>query len=135
MSAIVKAPEVYCPTVDVDGNYVDYVPAMHDGLVCPCASRKDYIYKTLSSFTTHIRSKHHTNWLEVLNNNKKNYFAEYENQRKLIKNQQMIINELEKKLKEKDITIDYLTNQLTNEIKLKRSSEQMIDLLDIDTDD
>jgi hypothetical protein len=86
---------------------------------CSCGTRKDKVYNTHNLFALHCKTKTHQKWIEELNNNKLNYFIEYENSKKLILNQKKIITQLENELKSKNMTIYYLTEALDKEIKNK----------------
>ena len=120
-------PDIYAPIVDDNGNYVDKIPFIKRGIYCLCGSRKDKIYENSSKFSTHIKTKCHQKWLDHLNQNKANYYVEVLKSKEIIENQQRIIQQLDNRLQDKDITINYLTKQLTKNINSKTPS---IDLLD-----
>lgn len=101
---ITITPDTYTPSVDTNGQYIDSIPIIKHGIYCSCGSRKDKIYENASKFVIHIKSKMHQKWIENLNHNKANYYIE------LLKT----------------LTIDYLTEQLTNKTK-----PIVIDLLDM----
>lgn len=128
---LVVEPDVYSPSVDNVGNYIDKIPSFNTikkGLICPCGSRKDKFYDSHSSFSAHIKSKIHQKWLDGLNTNKINYFVENENSKKTIQSQRLIMAQLDKDLQNKSLTIDYLTKQL-----LKITTVQpVVDLLNLD---
>lgn len=128
---LVVEPDVYSPSVDNVGNYIDKIPAFNTikkGLICPCGSRKDKFYETHISFSAHIKSKIHQKWLDGLNKNKINYFVENEKLTQTIHNQRLIIAQLDKDVQNKSLTIDYLTKQL-----LKTTTVQpVVDLLNLD---
>jgi acid stress-induced BolA-like protein IbaG/YrbA len=63
-----------------------------------------------------------------MNQNKANYYIEMLKNKELVENQQRIIANLENQLKIKTLTIDYLTEQLTNK-KTQQICE--INLLDL----
>ena len=68
-------PDIYSPSIDEKGNYIDKIPAFHiikKGLICPCASRKDKFYESYSSFSSHIKTKNHQKWLTNINLNNSN---------------------------------------------------------------
>ena len=106
-------PDTYTPSVDDNGNYIDNIPIIKNGLFCLCGSRKDKMYETPSKFATHIKTKSHQKWLLILNQNKANYFVEMLKSKELIENQHKIISQLEKQLHRKILTIDYLSDQLS----------------------
>lgn len=112
---MVLVPEIYCPIVDETGNYVDKVPPsniLKNGIRCPCGTRQDKSYNSNIKFNSHIKSKKHQAWLQELNKNKLNYYEENIVLNDTILQQRKIIYELEKKIKTKELTIEYLTQQL-----------------------
>jgi ABC-type phosphate transport system auxiliary subunit len=125
---ITITPDTYTPSVDGAGNYIDNIPIIKNGLFCPCGSRKDKTYENTTKFAIHIKSKSHQKWLQILNQNRANYYVEMLKYKELVENQQKIITQLENHLQKKTLTIDYLTEQLTS-----KTSQQVfsIDLLDI----
>lgn len=113
---LVTEPEMYTPSIDSVGNYIDQIPNIKYGIGirCSCGSRRDKIYDTYSIFSTHTKTKTHQKWLCNLNLNKANYYVENENLKTTIQNQRMIIAKMDKDLQNKSMTIDYLTQQLTH---------------------
>jgi hypothetical protein len=107
-------PDVYVPSVDTNGNYIDTIPIMKDGLFCQCKSRKDKVYETPAKFSAHITTKTHQAWLVMLNQNKSNFYGELLQHKELVNNQRKIIKQMETELNEKKRTIDYLHKQLTS---------------------
>ena len=113
---LVTEPDLYSPSIDDKGNYVDKIPSftrIKKGLSCPCGARKDKVYETYSVFSAHTKTKNHQKWLEKLNLNKANYYIENEELKETLQNQRIIIAKMEKEIIIKSKTIDYLTNQLT----------------------
>jgi hypothetical protein len=102
-------------------------PIIQNGLFCLCGSRKDKAYENTAKFAIHIKTKAHQKWLMVLNQNKANYYVEMLQKNELVENQRKIITQLENQLQKKTLTIDYLTEQLTNQSKI----HECMDLLDI----
>jgi hypothetical protein len=105
-------PEIYQPSVDAQGKYVDSIPSFHllkAGLQCPCGSKKCYI--TRAPFVTHTQTKLHQKWLENINNNKVNYFVENAQLLETVQNQRFIIAKLEKELQTKTMAFDLLQQQ------------------------
>ena len=132
---LVIEPDMYSPSIDETGNYVDKIPSFHilkKGLTCPCGSRKDKVYETTSSFSTHTKSKIHQKWLESLNINKANYFIENQKLNETVQNQRMIIAKLEKDVQNKIMTIDYLTQQLQANKTKDKKYNHTVNLLDFD---
>ena len=119
-------PDTYTPVVNEAGNYVDKIPSIRNGIYCACGSRRDKIYN--STFSVHTKSKHHQKWLQSLNENKMNYYAELIKCKGVISSQQEIIQKLENKMSDKLLTIDYLTRQLYEREKPALS----VNLLDIE---
>jgi len=110
-------PDLYCPSLDDNGNYIDSFPKFtlnFNGFYCKCTSRKDKIYETKKSLVSHFKTKCHKNWLENLNNNKQNYYIKYIEANEVIRSQKIIIASLNKELDNKNLTINYLTEQLVN---------------------
>jgi hypothetical protein len=111
---IVVEPEMYVPSVDDAGNYVDSAIHSHPhGMRCPCGSRREKVYPSSSSFAVHLKTKCHQAWLAELNRNKTNYFIECQTLKETVESQRIILARLEKDLQNKLLTIDYLTAQLT----------------------
>jgi hypothetical protein len=113
MNEITTEAELYSPSIDNTGNYIDRVPPFSKGIRCPCGSRKDKIYDTVGIFSAHIKTKHHQRWLQTLNLNKANYYLENEQMKETLQMQRLIIARMEKELNSRLLTIDYLTKQLT----------------------
>jgi hypothetical protein len=108
-------PDIYSPNIGEQGIYVDYIPRFsigQTGITCPCGSRKENVFRKISTFSSHIKTKVHQKWLEALNSNKTNHYIELEKAKITIENQRLIIARLENTLSNKNITVDYLTNQL-----------------------
>ena len=124
---ITLTPDTYSPGLNDKCDYVDCMPVIRNGIYCPCGSRKDKIYENNSKFQIHTKSKKHQKWLENMNHNKSNYYVESLKQKELVETQQQIIISLENQLKTKNLTVDYLTKQLT----IITKPELTYDLLDI----
>jgi len=138
---LVVEPDIYTPSTDELGNYVDKTPAFYlikKGLACPCCSRKDKLYDTSSTFTAHTKTKTLQKWLTAINLNKANYYAENIKMQETIQNQRIIIAQLEKEAHAKMRTIDYLTQQLLAYAEKKdalpsnSSNKTVNDLIDFD---
>jgi hypothetical protein len=128
--------DVYTPSVDEHGNYIDNIPVIKHGLKCPCGSRKDITFETKSKFSLHCKTAVHQKWLDMLNQNKANHYTEMLKLKELVESQQKIISEqqlkldlhkkeLETKLHEKNIIIDFLNSQL-----IKKPQVCSVNLLD-----
>ena len=132
---LVVEPDVYTPSIDDKGLYIDKVPPFNyikKGLVCPCGSRKDKIYETHSVFVAHAKTKAHQKWIESLNLNRSNFYVELEKSKEVISSQRLIIAKLEKDVSNKNMTIDYLTQQLHKTlISTNANVNTTINLLDL----
>jgi hypothetical protein len=129
---ISTTPDMYTPSVDNNGNYVDNIPIIKHGLFCPCGSRKDKIYENASKFSSHIKTKIHQKWLVNLNDNKANYYVELLKYKEITENQQKIITRFEQQLQQKSLTIDYLTEQLVRNKNIPQNTNtDLLNLLDL----
>ncbi len=109
-SELALVPEIYCPSVNAIGNYCDHFPPSNKtGIICSCGTRGT-VFRTRTQFNIHIKSKSHIAWLETLNNNRVNYYAECETLKSLVESQKKIIKDLENRLAVKETAIhDYQT--------------------------
>ena len=105
-------PDTYTPGIDDKGNYIDQIPVIRHGIHCLCGSRKDKTYSNSTSFTAHIKTKHHQHWLENLNRNKANYYIESVRYKELVESQQKILVNLENQVLIKTNTIEKLEKQI-----------------------
>lgn len=108
---IALTPNIYTPSIDNNGNYIDTRPIMVNDITCPC-SKKGTIFKKSSHMCAHFKTKTHIKWIEQINNNKSNFYTENIKNKELIENQQKIIARLETQLLTKQNTIDYMATQL-----------------------
>ena len=127
---LVTEPDTYSPNIDDKGNYIDKVPSFHtnalaNGLRCPCGTRKDKIYTSHAIFTSHIKTKTHEKWLQDLNTNRANFYIENQKLKDVVHSQKIMIGKLELELTNKNMTIDYLTQQLVK--KTSTMSSKTID--------
>jgi len=127
---LVTEPDTYSPNIDDKGNYIDKVPSFHtnalaNGLRCPCGTRKDKIYTSHAIFTSHIKTKTHEKWLQDLNTNRANFYIENQKLKDVVHSQKIMIGKLELELTNKNMTIDYLTQQLIK--KTSTMSSKTID--------
>jgi hypothetical protein len=126
-------PELYSPSIDNNGNYIDSVPpsnTMKNGIKCPCGgSRKNIAFTKTSDFTKHTKTITHQKWLENINNNKSNLYVECYTLRKTIETQKLIIAEKEKMINSKEMIINCLTDQLEREKNKGCKTENLLDLL------
>ncbi len=122
-------PDTYSPSINNLGQYVDFVPSFNNitnGMRCPCASRRWKTYLTSSLFSSHTKTKIHQTWLQNLNLNKANYFTESENLKSIVKEQRIVIAQMDKDIQSKNLTIDYLTLQL---MAKKTTTENTVETL------
>ena len=131
---LVVEPDIYAPSIDDKGLYIDKVPPFNfikKGLVCTCGTRKDKVYECHSVFVSHTKTKAHQKWIESLNLNRSNFYVELEKSKEVISSQRLIIAKLEKELNNKNMTIDYLTQQLHKTlISTNANTNTTINLLD-----
>jgi hypothetical protein len=121
-------PDMYSPSIDEAGKYVDEHTTTFP-LRCPCGSRKDQIYKTRGSFTTHCKTKFHTKWIERLNNNRTNHLTESIKLSETVKQQHILIFERDKEIRRQTLVIQHLTDELLR-LKDLSTSPPPEDLLD-----
>lgn len=111
-------PDMYSPNIDENGNYTDKLPsfnsdALANGIRCPCGTRKDKVYLSANLFAAHCKSKTHEKWVNDLNTNKMNFFTENQKLRDIIRAQKIMIGKMELDISSKNVTIGYLTQELT----------------------
>jgi len=124
--------DIYEPSIGNDGNYSDYLPPSSkfaNGLRCPCGARKDHVFDSRPSFSSHIKSKTHQKWLSDLNTNKMNYYTECEKLKEVVNSQKLIIAKMENDINVKAKTINYLSQQL---MAKDTGKNDLIDLLSFD---
>lgn len=112
---LVVEPELYSPSIGIDGSYIDKVPTicmLKNGMQCPCGSRKDKVYDSVSSFSSHQKTKVHQRWLTDINLNKSNYYIECIKLQDLVKNQQLIIGRLERTIQSNTTAIEVLSSEI-----------------------
>jgi len=96
--SIVIDPELYEP-IYKDGTYQDSIPfQLNIGVRCPCGSRRDKIFTISSKLKQHFRSIKHQQWLAHINDNRVNYYKQALEQEDTIKNQKIIIGNMEKEI-------------------------------------
>ena len=125
---VISTPDVYCPGMDYDGNYVDNILPIYihaNGVRCPCGTRKDHVYYTRSSFGSHIKSKTHLKWVSDLNMNSTNHLSENIELKELVDNQKLIIARLQKEV---DVNVRLIAH-LTRKLEIKDVPEISTDLL------
>jgi pyruvate carboxylase len=103
--------DVYHPTTDSEGNYVDSHVNLNQFSKCGCGTSNSF---TPQSFKIHFKSDRHKHWLEYLNHERVNHYSELVKYKKLNKQQQMVIQQQQ----------DIIT---TNEIKLEQYSKKVFE--------
>ena len=122
--------DIYEPCIDDNGNYSDYLPSSNkfkNGLRCPCGSRREHIFDSRQSFSSHTKTKTHIKWLIDLNTNKMNYYTENIKLNETLNNQKLIIAKLQR---ENDEHIKLIA-QLAKKIEAKETANS-VDLLNFD---
>lgn len=133
--SLVSEPEIYSPSISADGSYADLIPSfahLPNGLRCPCSNRRDQKYEGRQSFVTHTRTAMHQRWLQSLNANRNNHFAELDQAKTTITNQKLVIAQLEREVRQMTITIQCLSRQLAAAPQQTATIQPAIDLLDFD---
>ena len=107
--------DTYAPTMTDAGKYEDCIPRFSgiSGYYCGCGARKDKLYSSASILASHMKTKTHQKWLELLNLNRANHFVENMKLQETVASQRLLIARFEKTVISKDATICYLTRQLT----------------------
>ena len=82
--------EVYAPSIDEGGRYVDSIPANYSGLKCPCTNLIKS-FKTKPSFAQHCKTQRHCKWLSELNANRQNFYKELMKANEIVKQQQAML--------------------------------------------
>jgi hypothetical protein len=126
-------PDVYAPIMNNEGEYIDKVPPLHsmkNGMYCPCGGRVNKTYNTTTSMKQHFTRTCHKQWIVQLNNNKTNYYVECNNLRQTVRNQQIIIQQMELEMMKKQRMIEFIQNEL---MEAKTKKEYIVcDLLNIE---
>ena len=84
---IILTPDIYAPSVDSNGNYIDNIPEIINGITYPWGTQKNKVYENSTKFNQHIKTKKHQKWLTIMNNNKANYYIEMIKYKDLVENQ------------------------------------------------
>ena len=143
---LMLTPDTYEPSMDESGIIIDKIPSWSclkgKGLLCGCGSRKNKVYETSSLFTSHIRSQTHKKWIEGLNANKKNFYMENIQMKKIIHELRQILNHYEKELSRlrnqhtielanKEQVIQSLTSLLSDTQGEKIETERQLDFMNV----
>lgn len=133
MSLITDSDD-YSPSITDDGTYVDQMPSFHDkpqGFRCPCSNK---CYTTRVLLASHIRTVTHKRWVESLNANRTNHFADLEKERQLVKEQKIIIAQMQREItkleheKRKFIEMIHFLSDVNS--KMAPNVASQLDLLD-----
>lgn len=124
---LITLPDLYSPNVDESGRYVDKSPTIAclrrgNGMRCPCGTRREEkVYSSVEKFSSHLKTKRHQEWLCELNLNRANYYVENLQLKEDVQTQKRVIARMEKDLRNRQVTIDYLSSQLTTATKEKNN--------------
>lgn len=112
-------PDQYEPSINKNGEYIDQIPNLTNGITCDCINRvhKIVIY-TRTQFNAHIKTKSHQEYLCVITNNKQNHHSE---NIQLKKDKKMLTQQLA----HAHITINVLTLRYNEFVK----KQPIVDLL------
>jgi hypothetical protein len=124
---LITEPDIYAPSIDETGKYIDKLPAFFKhGVQCPCGARKEKVYESKPKLKEHLKTKVHQKWLDDMNANRSNHYIEALRNEQIIKEQRIIIAQLERQLITKTKTIDLLTERLIKPTE----SRELLDLID-----
>ena len=135
MSLITDSDD-YSPSITDDGTYVDQVPSFHgrpQGFRCPCSNKS---YTTRVLLAAHIRTVTHKRWIEGLNANRTNHFADLEKERQLVKEQKLIIAQMQREIarleheKRKFIEMIHFLSEANRVVEPVAAAASQLDLLD-----
>ena len=122
---LATTPDKYEASINEAGDYIDRMPSLTNGITCECMNRKKQTtIFTRTQFNSHIKSISHTNYIQMLNNNKNNYYTkclELTEEVKVLKQQ----------LTDAHITIDVLTLRSTNLFR-EQPTMDLLGMNDID---
>ena len=113
--AMIELPTNYFP-LWCDGVYKDTFEDFHSalaGVVCTCSSRKT-VFKKISRFKQHCRSKIHQKYLSTLLTTENNPLRKLYDTEQTVKTQQRYIASLEKKLTRVKSVIKKLRKKVIN---------------------
>ena len=127
---LVTESDTYSPSISNDGTYIDQIPSSShftQGIRCPCTQN---CFASRPSFVSHTKTQSHKRWLESLNANRSNHLTELEQSRKLVRQQQLIIAQLERDKTEMMNMVNFLSRQLATP---PQPATAVIDLIDFDS--
>ena len=140
MNTIALQPDIYSPSINEKGEYIDKLPCVSDissGIKCLCGTRKNQIYNTRSSLNKHFCTEKHKDWLKGLNLQKGNHYKQLMKSNEIIEQQKKQINELIKNNQNKDSLIANLCSKIENLENTinsfnSKTTIESVDLLDIE---
>lgn len=122
--------DVYHPTTDSDGNYVDSYVNLNHFSKCGCGSSTPFTAKT---FKTHFTTERHKKWLDYLNHERANHYSELTKYKKLNKQQQMVIQQQQDMITTNDIKLEQYSKKVFEYTKTMESIKELkIKLCELD---
>jgi hypothetical protein len=133
MSLITDSDE-YSPGIANDGTYIDQIPSFNgkpQGFRCPCSNK---CYASRPLLVSHIKTVNHKKWIESLNANRANYFADLEKERQVVRELRILvaqkdfeISKMEREKREFMKMIHFLSDMNSS---ASASNASQLDLLD-----
>ena len=114
-------PEVYYPTIDTMGNYVD--KPSNKQMHCGCGSRT--LFDGTTKLRQHFKTNIHREWVILLNLEKNNHLSESIKYKSLCTTQQKIIQQQQQKITTYEVSME----QMQTKMRLYRE-ETFINSLD-----
>ena len=126
---IALQPEVYKPSLDNNGNYIDSLLSfnLEMGIVCPCMPGKDRVFKNKTKFNYHKKTQTHQRWLEKINTEKNNLFVENIKLKELVETQKKLLAQFDIEIMKKNAIIEFLSSK-TKSGELKHETINLIDI-------
>jgi hypothetical protein len=131
-------PDTYSPINNENGDYIDQLPPsshFKNGLRCTCGSRKEHVFDSRQSFSSHIKTKTHQKWLADINLNRLNYFSENIKLNDTVYSQKLIIAKLQREnenLQREKLEDTQLITELKKKLELKETYTIPVDLINFD---
>jgi hypothetical protein len=99
---LILTPDLYEPSINDMGIFIDKIPAWSclkgKGIMCSCGTRKNKVYETSGTFSSHLKTQGHKQWIENLNANKVNFYLENVQMKKIIHELRSVLDKYEKEL-------------------------------------
>jgi hypothetical protein len=133
---LIVEPDTYEPSIDTNGKYIDKITIFRNGLRCPCGAGSHKVpktYETLDSFKCHTKTKGHQIWIANMNTNKQNYYVECVKLEETVRQQKVLIGQLERDVNNRSKMNDILVEKI-EELKeqLLKPNTNTFDLLNMD---